>query len=264
MIRKDNKGKENILFIDGFFSIKGAESGGISVWLEKKRYETVEKKMWCVSEITDEYEERMMDILEIYERPYNPKEPVICLDEKSKQLLADTRGPLPGKPGTPERHDYEYERKGTANIFVMVEPKAGRRHIIVRKNRTYKEYSLCIYFLANLFRNVDKLLIIQDNLNTHNEKSLIKAFGEEKARKIMEKIEFHFTPKHGSWLSMAEIEISVMERECFKGRRIPYRRILHRDTNAYEKRRNDKKARINWRFTREKAREKFKLQTRHN
>ena len=151
--------------------------------------------MWCIPELTDTYIERMMDILEIYERPYNPLEPVICLDEKSIQLLDHTRGPLPIKPGTPERYDSEYERKGTANIFVMVEPKAGRRHTIVRENRKYNDYSMCLYFLAKFHNNVEKIIVIQDNLNTHTEKSLIKAFGEKKSQNNHGKnrISFHST-----------------------------------------------------------------------
>ena len=219
--------------------------------------------MWCILELTDTYIERMMDILEVYERPYDPLEPVICLDEKSIQLLAHTRGPLPVKPGTPERYDSEYERKGTANIFVMVEPKAGRRNTIVRKKRRYNDYSMCLYFLTKFYNNVKRIIVVQDNLNTHTERSLIKSFGEEKAKIIMEKIEFHFTPNHGSWLNMAEIEISVMETECLNGRRIPDRPTLRKETTTWEKRRNNKKARIEWRFTREKAREKFNI-TRHN
>ncbi len=215
--------------------------------------------MWCIPELTEEYTERMMDILEIYERPYNPKEPVVCIDEKSKQLTAHTREPLPARPGTPERCDSEYKRKGTANLFVMVEPKAGRRHIIVRKRRTYKDYSICMKFLVNFYKDADKIIVVQDNLNTHTKKSLIKAFGEEKAKKIMEKLEFHPTPYHGSWLNMAEIEISVMGTECLNGRRIPDRLTLNHEKNAWKKRRDHKKARIDWRFTREKAREKFKL-----
>lgn len=217
--------------------------------------------MWCIPALTDEFIERMMDILGIYERPYNSREPVICLDEKSKQLSAHTRQPLPVQPGAPERYDSEYERKGTANIFVMVEPRAGRRHTIVRKYRRYNDYSLCLYFLSKFYDDVDKIILIQDNLNTHTEKSLIKAFGEEKAHEIMKKFEFHPTPKHGSWLNMAEIEISVMGTECLNKRRIPDRFTLHKETTAWKKKRNSKKARIMWRFTKEKAREKFKLQT---
>jgi hypothetical protein len=141
----------------------------------------------------------------------------------------------------------------------MVEPKAGNRHTLVRKRRTYKEYSLCMKYLTKMYSNADKIILIQDNLNTHTEKSLIKAFGKDKAKKIMEKLEFHYTPKHGSWLNMAEIEISVVETECLNKRRIPDRCTLHREITAWRKRRKEKKAKINWRFTRKKAKEKFKL-----
>jgi hypothetical protein len=139
--------------------------------------------MWCIFELTEEYEERMMDILEVYERPYNPKEPVICYDEKSKKLLSHTREPKPGEPGMPERYDYEYGRGGTGNVLTMVEPKAGKRHTIVRKKRRYKDYSLCLYYLTKFYHNADKIILIQDNLNTHTEKSLIKAFGEKRPKK---------------------------------------------------------------------------------
>jgi hypothetical protein len=215
--------------------------------------------MWCIPELTDTFIERMMDILEVYERPYNPQEPVICFDEKSMQLLAHVREPIPAAPGTPERYDSEYKREGTANIFVMVEPQAGNRHIIVRERKRYEEYAVCMDFLSTMYGDVDKIIVIQDNFGTHSKKSLIKAFGEEKAGKIMEKLEFHYTPKHGSWLNMAEIEISVLDTECLHRRRIPDIHTLKRELTAWKNRRNDKKAQINWRFTREKAEEKFKL-----
>ncbi|MBU7043748.1 MAG: IS630 family transposase [Theionarchaea archaeon] len=215
--------------------------------------------MWCIPELTDTFIERMMDILEIYERPYNPQEPVICLDEKSMQLLAHVREPISVTPGIPERYDSEYKRKGTASIFVMVEPKAGTRHLIMKERKRYKEYAVCMDFLSTFYNEVDKIIVIQDNFRTHNKKSLIKAFGKKKADKIMEKVEFHYTPKHGSWLNMAEIEIGVMDTECLRKRRIPDMHTLTHELTAWKIRRNDKKAVINWRFTRKKAEEKFKL-----
>jgi transposase len=220
--------------------------------------------MWCIPELTDTFIERMMDILEVYERPYNPQEPVICFDEKSMQLLAHVREPIPAGPGTPERYDSEYKRKGTANIFVMVEPQAGTRHILVRERKRYEEYAACMDFLSTVYGDVDKIIVIQDNFGTHSKKSLIKAFGEEKTGKIMEKLEFHYTPKHGSWLNMAEIEISVLDTECLHRRRIPDIHTLKNELTAWKTKRNTKEARINWRFTRKKAEEKFKLLTRHN
>lgn len=214
--------------------------------------------MWCIPELTEVYIERMMDILELYERPYNPKVVIICFDEKSKQLLAHTRNPLPAKPGMPERYDSEYVRKGTVNLFVAVEPKAGIRHILIRKQRTGRDFAIFIEWLVSLYPDVDKIIIVLDNLNTHAEKWIFETFDKEKAEKIMEKIEFHKTPKHGSWLNMAEIEISVLETECLN-RRIPDLETLQREVTAWMKTRNDQKARIDWRFTREKAKEKFRL-----
>ena len=174
--------------------------------------------MWCIPELTDKFIERMMDILEIYEKPYNRKKPVICFDEKSKQLLAHERNPIPAKPGKPRRYDSEYVRNGTVNLFVAVEPKAGNRHILIRKQRTGEDFAIFIEWLINLYADADKIIIILDNLNTHSEKWIFEYFNEEKAKKIIERIEFHKTPTHGSWLNMAEIEISVLETECLNRR----------------------------------------------
>jgi hypothetical protein len=218
--------------------------------------------MWCIPELTPEFIERMMNILEVYERDYNPREPVICFDEKNVQLTAHIRTPLPMKPGMLQRYDSEYKRKGTANIFVFIEPKAGIRHLFVREQRTGNDFAVCMEALVNFYPGADKILIVQDNLNTHTTRSLTKTLDGEKATEITKKLEFHFTPNHGSWLNMAEIEISVMERECLR-RRIPDQNTLRKETAAYESGRNDQKARINWKFTREKACEKFRLSARH-
>jgi len=206
----------------------------------------------------------MNEILELYERPYNSKEPVICFDEKSKQLIADSRAPLPMKPGMPKRIDSEYIRNGTANVFMMVEPKAGLRYTIVRKRRTKEDFSICVEKLVSIYKTkVNKVHIVLDNLNTHFEKSLVDTFGKKKAKKIMKNVIFHHTPKHGSWLNMAEIEIGVMENQCLK-RRIQDMETLEKELNAWQNMRNERKAKINWRFTREKASEKFGLSTRYN
>jgi hypothetical protein len=216
--------------------------------------------MWCIPELTEEFIKRMMDILELYERPRNLKIPVICFDEKSKQLLIDKRNPIPAKPGMPERYDSEYERNGTVNLFVAVEPKAGRRHVLIRKHRTGRDFAIFIAWLVSHYPDALKIIIVLDNLNTHVVKWIFETFDEEKAKKITERIEFHKTPTHGSWLNMAEIEISVLETECLN-RRIPDRDTLEKEVAAWEKMRNDQKAQIDWRFTREKAKEKFKLST---
>ncbi len=199
-----------------------------------------------------------MDILELYERPYNPKIPVICFDEKSKQLLIHKRNPIPVKPGMPERYDSEYIRNGTVNLFVAVEPKAGKRHVLTRRHRTGKDFAIFIAWLVGLYRKAVKIIIILDNLNTHAVKWIFETFSKKKTEEILEKVEFHYTPVHGSWLNMAEIEISVLETECLN-RRIPDRKTIQKEVTAWKKRRNDKKAKIEWQFTREKAREKFNL-----
>ncbi len=219
--------------------------------------------MWCIPKLTDQFIERMMDILELYERPYNPREPIICFDEKSKQLLAHKREPLPMKPGVPERYDSEYVRKGTVNLFTAVESKKGERHILVRKQRTGKDFAIFTEWLTNLYSDADKIIIVLDNLNTHTEKWIFETFDERKAKEITGRIEFHYTPYHGSWLNMAEIEISILETECLN-RRVPDEDTLQKEITAWEKRRNGKEAKINWKFTREKAREKFKLSIRHD
>jgi predicted enzyme involved in methoxymalonyl-ACP biosynthesis len=214
--------------------------------------------MWCIPELTDDFIERMMDILELYERPYNSKEPVVCFDEKNKQLLAHKRNSIPMKPGMPERYDSEYVRNGTANLFLAVEPKAGKRHILIREHRTGEDFAIFIEWLVSLYPAADKIIIVLDNLNTHTEKWIFEMFDEEKAKGITKRIEFHKTPIHGSWLNIAEIEISVLETECLY-RRIPDQDTLQNEVTAWENRRNDRKAQIDWRFTREKAKEKFKL-----
>lgn len=175
----------------------------IRILLKKHDLKPWKKKTWCISELTDEFIERMNEILELYERPYNSKEPVICFDEKSKQLIADSRAPLPMKPGMPKRVDSEYIRNGTANVFMMVEPKAGLRYTIVRKRRTKKDFSICVEKLVSIYKTkVNKVHIVLDNLNTHFEKSLVDTFGKKKAKKIMKNVIFHHTPKHGSFQNL--------------------------------------------------------------
>ena len=201
----------------------------------------------------------MLDVLEVYERPYDPKKPVVCMDEKSKQLLKDTRVTIAGKPGKPERVDYEYERNGTINLFVAVEPKAGKRTVRVTKRRTKKDYASFIkHLVTHVYRKATKVVLVEDNLNTHSEKVLIEMLGEKEGGKIARKIEWHFTPKHASWLDQAEIEIHSLEQQCLN-RRIRDFHTMQSEVAAYVKKRNQDKCTINWQFTREKAREKFKL-----
>jgi DDE superfamily endonuclease len=168
--------------------------------------------MWCIPKLTPEFIERMEDVLDLYAKPYNKKEPVLCFDEKSKELHEDARPHKKTKPHTLRRRDYEYVRKGTKNIFVTVEPKGGYRNVHMTARRTCSDFAHEIKRITSLsrYRNVHKIHIVLDNLNTHYEKSLIATFGEQKTIEMMRRIQFHHTPKHASWLNMAEIEIGVM------------------------------------------------------
>jgi len=213
--------------------------------------------MWCIQIIDAIYRERMYDLLDLYEEPYDPRKPVVCFDEKPKQLLNDKRMPIPMKPGSPEKYDYEYVRKGTANIFVAVEIKAGKRVTQVTKRRTMKDFA---QFIRNLvdgeYPEAEIIRIVADNLNTHKIKSFFETFSNDEAERILNKIEFHYTPKHGSWLNAAEIEINVMDIEC-TGRRVGDIETLIREVTAWTNKRNVQKKKIDWKFTRDKADKKM-------
>ncbi len=199
----------------------------------------------------------MEDVLTLYARPYDPLKPVVCLDEKVKYLLSSPRASLPIRKGQSEKEDYEYRREGTCNLFVMVEPKAGRRHVIVTEQRTAKEYAHALKWLVDEgYPKAEKIILIDDNLNTHTGASLYKTFRPEEARRLLDKIEHHHTPRHGSWLNMAEIEISVFERQCLH-RRIVDRASLVDEVAALEAERNRAEATINWQFSCELARIKL-------
>jgi hypothetical protein len=215
--------------------------------------------MWCIPKITPEFIERMEEVLELYAKPYDPKEPLLCFDEKSKQLLEETRAPRNTEEGRPRRRDYEYRRNGTRNIFVTVEPKGGYRDVSVTGHRKKPDFAHEIERVAGLprYRKATKIHIVLDNLNTHFEKSLLETFGKEKAVRLLARIRFHYTPKHASWLNMAEIEIGVLSRQCIRGR-VPTGEKLAAKIAAWQAERNEKKAMIEWRFTVDAAREKFK------
>ena len=212
--------------------------------------------MWCIEKITPQFRRRMYDILNLYEEPYNPKIPVIGLDEKPKQLIEDSRTPIPIKPGKIAKQDYEYIRRGKANIFMAVEPKGGKRFTEVTWQRTKKDFA---FFVKGLIRKYPKAKIIRlvvDNLNTHNESSFYETFEREEAKKIAKRINFHYTPAHASWLNVAEIEIGVMDTEC-TGRRIGSKEKLMQEVEAWTKRRNKQRKKINWTFTKQKADKKL-------
>ena len=198
----------------------------------------------------------MYDVLDLYEEPYDPKKPLLCLDEKPKQLLWEKRRPIPMKPGSTERYDYEYVRNGTANIFMAVEFKAGKRVTQVTERRTMTDFALFVKMLVDEYPGVEVIRLVTDNLSTHKEKSFYETFSKDDAESIINKIEFHYTPKHGSWLNAAEIEISVMDIEC-TGRRIGDRETLAREVVAWTRRRNCRKKKIDWKFTKEKADKKL-------
>ena len=202
----------------------------------------------------------MEDILEIYHRPENRAHPVVCVDETSKQHIKETRQPLPMAFGMPSRYDYEYARNGVSNLFMIFAPLQGfRKPVEVPERRTSIDFAhICRDLVDVHFRDAEKIILVSDNLNTHKpETSLYKAFGPDEARRIAEKLAFHYTPKHGSWLNMAEIEFSVLSRQCLS-RRIPDQQTLKREVQAWQNRRNEQRETVKWRFTTKDARIKLK------
>jgi DDE superfamily endonuclease len=199
----------------------------------------------------------MEDILEVYRRPFDPKRPLVCLDEALKQLLSDGRDPLGIKPGRAQREDYEYVRGGTAALFMLFAPLLSWRHVEVSEQRRALDWAYVIRDLVDLdFPDAERIVLVMDNLNTHTPAALYEAFAPEEARRIAQKLEIHYTPKHGSWLNMAEIELSVLARQCLD-RRIPDIDILAEETLAWEEARNQAQVSVHWRFTTEDARIKL-------
>jgi hypothetical protein len=196
----------------------------------------------------------MEDVLEVYQRPYDPKRPVVCFDEQSKQLIRETRAPIPAQPGQPERVDYEYERNGTANLFMTFEPLAGRRRVKVTDRRTKIDFAQVIRELVDeQYPTAEKVVLVMDNLNTHKLGSLYAAFAPAEARRLIERLEVHHTPKHGSWLNMAETELSVLSGQCLD-RRIGETEELRGEVTAWEHSRNTATCRVDWQFTTADAR----------
>ena len=199
----------------------------------------------------------MEDVLEVYHRPYDAKRPLVALDEASKQLVGEVVQPLPPGPGQPERFDYEYVRNGTANLFMVSEPLEGWRHVAVTERRTAKDYAEVLRWLAeDVHPDAEVIVLVQDNLNTHTLASLYEAFPPEQARRLAERFEVHYTPKHGSWLNVAEIELSVLARQCLD-RRIASAEELRREVGAWEAERNERAVEVRWRFTTAEARIKL-------
>lgn len=213
--------------------------------------------MWCIQEITTQYRTRMYYLLKLYKQPFDPLLPLVCMDEKSKQLLQDIREPIKAKPGKLEKYDYEYRRKGTCNIFMAVAPTAGIRIVKVTDTRTKQDFA---YFIEELvekhFAKATCIQLVLDNLNTHFEGSLVETFGKRKAARLQKRIKFIYTPKHGSWLNMAEIEINIMDRQCTGGR-IANIKQLKSDLLIWSKKRNKNQCKIQWKFTRQDADKKL-------
>jgi len=200
----------------------------------------------------------MEDVLEVYARPEDPKRPLVNVDETNVQLIGEVRPPLPPKPGEPETFDYEYVRNGTANLFMISEPLTGWRHVKVTQRRTAVDFAKVLREISDVRHpTAEKIVVVCDNLNTHGPACLYAAFAPEEARRLTERFEFHFTPKHGSWLNIAEIELSVLVRQCLN-RRIPDRATLEREVAAWEQQRNASVKKVNWRFTAADSRIKLK------
>lgn len=217
------------------------------------------KRQWCIAPTASaDFVCRMEDVLEVYQRPFDPLRPVVCLDETTKQLVRETRTPLPAAAGRPVSYDYEYERHGVASLFMMCAPLSGWRQVSVRERKTRLDYAQCLRALAEEhFPEAQKIVLVQDNLNTHADASLYQAFEPATARRLLERFEFHYTPKHGSWLNIAEIELSVLNRQCLN-RRIGDWPALRQEIAAWTRRRNQPRCKINWRFTTQDARIKLK------
>ena len=214
--------------------------------------------MWCIGELNGEYIKRMEDILNLYECPYRRKEPVICFDEKMHHLVSDVRSPLPMKRGYIKKRDYEYKRKGSCNVFCVIEPKAGRHLTYVTRNRRAVEFAKVIRRIERIYSKSKKIHIVLDNLNTHVKKSLLEYYGEEEGQRIWDRFEWHYTPKHASWLNQAEIEIGLYQRACIGKDRIGSIEELRERTRAWNRRMNTRKVKIDWKFTSKKARKKMK------
>ena len=200
----------------------------------------------------------MEDLLDLYAEAYDPGCPVICFDEKPQQLIGETRVPLPAKSGHPQRYDFEYKRNGICNLFIFFEPHTGQRHVKMTKRRTKLDFVLCMRDAVDqLYPEAERFRLVLDNLNTHTPGSLYEAFAPAEARRIMRRLEFHYTPKHASWLNMVEIELSTLSRQCLN-RRIADKETLQAEIQAWQAERNRSKATVHWRFTNSSARQRFR------
>jgi len=239
--------------------VPGVGREAIQIALQDHDLKPWREKMWCVAEVDEAYWERMNDVPEVYERPYNPQEPVVCLDEKPVVLHRDVRPAAAAEPTQPSKRDYEYERCGTANVFCAVEPLAGRHFTWPTPNRSGKQFALILRRLANAYPNARTIHLVLDNLSTHSRRSLLRQF-DEQGDPLWNRFTIHFTPKHASWLNQAEIEISIFARQCLGSRRIPSLRHLRSECAAWNRFVNRQRLKINWTFYRPDAANVFHQQ----
>lgn len=250
------------LLADEFVKLEAIEIESISAdtvgrRLAEKEIKPWQKKMWCIPAVDAEFVERMEDVLDLYAEPEDPLRPVVCFDEKPYQLVGETRTPVRAKPGQPQRIDYEYRRNGSVNIFMMVGAALPWRHAKVTAHRTNIDFAECMRDLVDIhFPDAERVRVVMDNLSTHRPKNLYEAFPADEALRIRRRLEFHYTPKHASWLNMAEIEIGVLSSQCLD-RRIASQAELAVHVDAWTRARNQSAARINWMFDVTKAREKL-------
>ena len=227
----------------------------VRIILQEHDLKPWQEKMWCIGKLDEEYIRKMEDVLEVYARPYNEKKPVVCVDEKPVALIGDTRDRiLPKDPGDILKKDYEYKRNGSVNVFCAVEPKAGKYMNTVTQQRCGSDFAKFIKSLSDKYSGAEKIVLVMDNLATHKEKHLLDFYGEKEGKNLWDKFEVHYTPKHGSWLNQAEIAIGMYSRQCLGDGRIGTIENLKLQTRAWNKRANIKKVKINWRFTKSKAR----------
>jgi len=215
------------------------------------------KNMWCIPHVDGEYVARMEDVLDLYAEVPDPKRPVVCFDESPTQLIGEVRQPIPAEPGQLERYDCEYKRNGTVNLFIFLDVHRPWRKVKVTERRTAKDFAICMRELSDVhFPEAARIRVVLDNLSTHSAGALYQAFPACEARRVLRRLEFHYVPKHASWLNMVEIEIGVLRGQCLD-RRIATRQQLVSEIAAWERQRNTTGARINWMFTTEKARAKM-------
>lgn len=237
--------------------VDGISFETVRVILEEHDLKPWRQKSWCVPELDDDFIDSMEEVLKVYERPHASDNPVVCIDEKPIQLIEDTRPPSGCLPGKDKKVDYEYKRKGTANVFCAIEPLQGVYLNRVTENRKSPEFAKFLSSVERRYKDADKITLVMDNLNTHKEKSLIDFYGEEEGRRIWSRFEVHYTPKHGSWLNQAEIAINIYSRQCLGKTRIPDIETLRKRTRAWNRVVNSRKVKIKWKFSVQKAREKF-------